>query len=333
MAIIYGRAIGGGGGLVPNIFGDGSDGDLVVTNGETHTETVITPHYSAVEKKYNTLTIEAGGTYTTSACNAGLILRVKGDCTINGTIDQSGKAPKTNPDNSYGYPAELVCGAGGNGGRGGNYRWDDDWGDPLGGPGGTAMPARSYGGGYGAGGGGGAGGASNSHGGTGGSSDTITVLIPDEQLWTEGTNATLAQGDMPGAGSYGGGGGSYNIANLSYGKGGAGNYGGGVIILYVGGNLIINGTINCNGLNGNTGGSSTVSRSGTGGGGGGGGGGGAVYIIYNETITNNGAFLVNGGTGGDGGTGSDGNGVSGNAGTIGTYTILSYDEYMQGQSA
>lgn len=323
MAIIYGRAIGGGGGLVPDIFGDGSDGDLVVTNGETHTETVDVPHQSIVEKKYNTLTIEAGGTYTTSACNAGLILRVKGDCTINGTIDQSGKAPKTNPNNTYGYPPELVCGAGGNGGSGNGSNGHHS-------AGGSAMASRPYGGGYGAGGGAASGNTwPGDEGGVGGDTVNTTIDVPDSQLFLKGTKGTTSTN--AGAGQNGGGGGPALNADA---YGGNGNYGGGVVLIFVGGTLTISGTINCSGNNGENGGNSSRN---VGAGGGGGGGGGSIYIVHANSIQNTGNLTVNGGSAGPGGTGSfngsPANGSPGIAGSIGTYTILSYDEYMQGQSA
>ena len=128
----------------PSLFGDGSDGDFYLAAGETHIETVTVPNQSVVEKNYKSLTIEAGALYQCSDCNAGLVIRVKGDCTIHGTIDQSGKAPKTNPNNTYPYPEELVCGDGGDGGDGGHYGSRHE----TAGPGGVGMPARAYGGGY-----------------------------------------------------------------------------------------------------------------------------------------------------------------------------------------
>ena len=102
MSTILGRPITmGGGGKLPDIFGDGSDGDLVIKAGETVTLEGPVPHQSVIEKNYTSITIEAGGTLTTADYNAGLVLRCQGDCTIHGTIDQSGKAPKTNPDSTY----------------------------------------------------------------------------------------------------------------------------------------------------------------------------------------------------------------------------------------
>ena len=52
--------------VVPGIFGDGSDGDLIVRNGETKTLEVPVPHQSIVEMRYNSILIEAGGTLNCS---------------------------------------------------------------------------------------------------------------------------------------------------------------------------------------------------------------------------------------------------------------------------
>ena len=87
------------------------------------------------------------------------------------------------------------------------------------------------------------------------------------------------------------------------------SYSGGNLSLFVGGDLTINGGIHCDGADGEN-----MTN---------GGNGGSVYIVHNGALHNNGQITVNGGL-------PDGNG---NAGKIGTITILSYDEYMQGQTA
>ena len=266
----------GGAPSVPSIFGTGADGDAVISG--TVTLPVEVPHQSIVEKNYKSLIINAGAILKCASWNAGLILRVKGDCTIHGTIDQSGMAPKTNPQNNYPYPAQLVCGDGGNGGdgedgSGGNGK--------SGGVGGIGMLKRPYGGGYGAGGGGTS--SERDVGGKGGDSTNITV---DVQNIFVGGVSTVDTSRNPytyksSPGTYGGGGsgapaegydnGYYlggnggNGAGGTGGKGtsgyrtsgaggGAGNYGGGVMLLYVGGDLLIDGSILCNGLNGGNGG-------------------------------------------------------------------------------
>lgn len=345
MSTIYGRPlfIGGGNPKVPEIFGTGADGDLYIAAGETVTLPVPVPHQSVVEMNYTSITIEAGGILTTADYNAGLVLRCQGDCTIHGTIDQSGKAPKTNPNSTYPYPAELQCGDGGNGGKGGGGNRDY-----TGGPGGTAMSARPYGGGYGAGGGGGGCGASSLNGGDGGGSNNINLETPDLELFAGGApgssgnggngqnggggaGAGYHNGDPNGAGPGGTGagaqGGNYPYKDSGAG-GGAGNTGGGVVLLFVGGNFTLDGVIDCSGKAGGNGGRGYYWGSG---GGGGGGGGGSIYIehIGAKTITGN--LNISGGTGGNGGVSANPseswvNGSPGTAGGIGTATVKQYEE-------
>ena len=292
-----------GASTVPSIFGNGSDGDAVISG--TVTLPVPVPHQSIIEKHYKSLYINAGAILRAAAHNAGLIIRVQGDCIIHGTIDQSGLSPKTNPQNTYPYPAQLICGDGGNGGSGGWYTYS-------GGMGGSRMLKRPYGGGYGAAGGGGATvtteGNNTRRAGDGGNSsgiilgvDTIFVRgqgarigTTSNQIATSGTYGGGGGGGVDGVGSdpspsNGGAGGNGAGSNGSDGGGvygggggGAGNYGGGVVLLFVGGNLTIDGSIKCNGLNGGNGGScgSSAGARGCGGGSGGGGGGGAIYIYY-----------------------------------------------------
>lgn len=319
-----------GAATVPSIFGNGSDGDAVISG--TVTLPVPVPHQSIVEMQYKSLYINAGAILRAAAHNAGLIIRVKGDCTIHGTIDQSGLAPKTNPNNNYPYPAQLVCGDGGNGGSG-----KAGSNGKNGGIGGTGMLKRPYGGGYGggAGSGGGQGSYLSGNGGTGGSSTGITTSTAD--IFKGGLGATAASqngtdgilgggaGGGKGGGSTGGNGGDGGTGGGSNGNsgttvnnssggagGGAGNYGGGVVLLYIGGRLEIDGAIKCNGLNGGAGGKTSLSPYGDGGDGGGG-GGGAIYILHRGTYTSTGLLQVNGGTGG-------------NAGGIGSITVIQYEE-------
>lgn len=345
MSTIYGRPlfIGSAKPKVPEIFGTGADGDLYIPAGETVTLPVAVPHQSVVEMNYASITIEAGGTLTTSDPNAGLVLRCQGDCTIHGTIDQSGKAPKTNPDSTYPYPEELVCGKGGDGGKGGNGYENRN----TGGSGGAAMSARPYGGGYGGGGGGGGRNSTSDRGGSGGSSNTINLKTPDSELFLGG-NATASGDGFPGKNGGGGSGSGYhskgevsgyggtgaggqggNPVNSSAGAGGgAGNTGGGVLLLYVGGNFYADGRIDCSGKAGGTGGNA---RSYGSGGGGGGGGGGSIYILHKGTQIVTGSLTVSGGAGGSGGVtkspdGSYAHGSPGAAGGIGTATVKQYEE-------
>ncbi|WP_042434890.1 hypothetical protein [Faecalispora jeddahensis] len=302
-----------GASTVPSIFGNGSDGDAVISG--TVTLPVPVAHQSIVEKQYKSLTINAGAILKCATFNAGLIIRVQGDCIIHGTIDQSGLAPKTNPQNNYPYPAQLVCGNGGNGGdaldKNGNLTIK----------GGVAMLKRPYGGGYGA---GAAGGRSDAYNGyAGGDSTNITIEISSifngytDRVGTYGGggpgNSAEGRSGTQGRGGSGPGGNGGNATDwASGGGGGAGNYGGGVIMLFVMGRLIIDGSILCNGLPGGAGGKITAASNARDGSGGGGGGGGAIYIYHKGEYVNAGVLQVNGGAGGTGAT----NGIAGGVGSI-----------------
>lgn len=331
-----------GAATVPSIFGNGSDGDVVISG--TVTLPVPVPHQSIVEMQYKSLTINAGATLKCASWNAGLIIRVQGDCTIHGTIDQSGLAPKTNPDNNYPYPTQLVCG---NGGRGGNG--DKGTNGSEGGIYGNGMLKRAYGGGYGGGGGGGGGGGSSASGtgtgGAGGDSTGITINTPN--IWVGGS-AGVTGTPNGGNGSYGGGGGggrgragasggsgnggdgSYGSGGGDIGAGGGGNgaYGGGVLLLYIGGNLTIDGSIKANGNNGGGGGAAgypTYNGNYGGGGGGGAGGGGAIYIYHKGIYMNTGTLQVNGGNGGNkGSTVGQSGSLDGIAGGVGSITVIQH---------
>jgi len=76
-----------------DLFGDGSDGDLVITSGQTITLSPVDNNEALpVFKQYSSIDIQAGGTLTVSKCCAGLILKCKGACNIAGTINMNTKA-------------------------------------------------------------------------------------------------------------------------------------------------------------------------------------------------------------------------------------------------
>lgn len=316
----------GGGTPIDPIFGDGSLGDIVLS--ANFNIPVPVPHQSILELQYKTLTINPGVIMRAVAHNAGLIIRVQGNCTINGTIDQSGLAPKTNANNTYPYPAQLVCGNGGNGGKGGHYQPKYGGTPKPSGAGGIAMLKRPYGGGWGAGASSGVGGGSTAANATGGDTSGITLSIPDTALFkrgptqaSPGTNGGGGSGGMINGGDGPGGAGGHSGGSSGGGGGGAGNYAGGVILLYVGGNLTIAGNILADGHAGGVGGQGyyndeTYQENGSGGGGGGG-GGGAIYMLYNGSYTNTGLLRVNGGAGGAAGPQQVGGSVVGSAGTAG----------------
>lgn len=331
-----------GAATVPSIFGNGSNGSPVISG--IVTLPVPVPHQSIVEMQYKSLTINAGAILKAATFNAGMIIRVQGDCTIHGTIDQSGLAPFTNLQNNYPYPAQLVCGNGGDGGKGGANRA---------GVGGIGMLKRTYGGGIGGGGGGGGGYSQNydtyCFGGKGG--DSTYIDSTNQSTFIGGLSRTTSpySGEDGLYGGGGAGGSAVNTGNRlsaaggngatgagassagaggeggtgAASGGGSGNYGGGVILLYVGGSLYIDGIIKCNGLSGgNSGAASSFGRVGSGGGGGGG-GGGSIYIYYKGSYANTGLLQVNGGTGGAAGTGG-GRGSSGAAGGTGSIAVIKH---------
>lgn len=325
--------------MVDPIFGNGGDGVLHVTAGQTETLPVAVPYQTIVEKNYESITIDAGGVLTCAANNAGLILRCRGNCVINGTIDQARKSPMPNPNNTYQYPAELACGAGGAGGRGSNVGGD-------GGTGGAGMAAMKYGGGW-SGGAGGGPDEDGDDGANGGAVSGITVATPSNTLFQGGTGGTDGRNPTAGVNGGGGGGGSatYSSHDGGYGGsgaggrggggdsdgggggGGAGNYGGGVLLLYVNGTVTINGAIDCSGGTGGAGGTGgsvgNSTRIGNGGGGGGA-GGGAIYIMHAGSYQNLGLLNVNGGSGGAPGSGGSYAATAGVAGGLGSITVKQY---------
>lgn len=324
----------------PTIFGNGSDGDLMIAAGQTVVLPVPVPHQSMVERNYRSITIAAGGTLKLADQNAGLVLRCRGDCNIYGTIDQAMKSPKPNPGTNYRYPPELKCGNGGTGGNNGRVV-----------TGGKGMLAHICGGGW-SGGGTGAGFAPGYVASAGGSVDTIDIT--DTMQFFVGGKVNGP--DHTRAGTYGGGGsgaaGGYGWVSSDGasgagspgkpptengivapafssggGSGAAGNIGGGVVLLYVGGLLKIDGNILCNG--GNGGAIPYVVRdanaafTGTPGGGA---GGGAIYILYNQTIAHTGNLNANGGKAGTVVTSTPI--TLGTAGGIGSVTIKKYERGM-----
>lgn len=342
MSIIYGQPITFGGGGAPKIFGDGSDGVAIISaDTQWLAETEDT---GMIVKNFESLTIPEGVTVSAGNRNCGMIIRVKGDCTIAGTL-MNKMSPKTILDSDgvdfSAYPASMLTGTAGDGGAGANGATSIDLSFTT--TGGAGMVGRFYGGGWSGGGGGGRGysGGGTSHGGSSANITTATnsVFVGGVGGSTNpaGTSTHSTDGQYGGGGGggfpqmngyYSGGGGSgaggngsnaqSTISNYACGGGGgAGNYGGGVIILLVGGKLTITGAIDCSGNNGGNGGNGAYN-----GGGGGGGGGGRIFICHKGDISNTGTLNVNGGTGGTGGN-------TGNAGGIGTTAVKTYDQYME----
>lgn len=354
--MIYGQPITFAGASAPKLFGNGSDGVGLFTSSTTWL--AETEDTGMIVKNFESLTISQGVTVAAGNRNCGMIIRVKGDCTIHGTLANK-MSCKTLLDSDgvdfSAYPASMLNGVAGDGGAGGKgaVRYT------IQGPGGSGMAGRFYGGGWS---GGGSGGGSTGYSttnqrlpGDGGSVANVTTATtaifvggaggPRSGHGKAGTNGGGGGGSGhsspnssggpggTGPGANGGGGVSDNTYNGNMG-GGAGNYGGGVIILLVGGNLKITGSIDCSGCNG---GSSGVANDYTyQGGPGGGGGGGRIFICHKGDISNTGTLNVNGGSSGSilGKNYADTTAaVAGTAGTAGTTAVKTYEQYKKEDAA
>ena len=324
----------GGGKKVPAIFGDGSDGvGLFVSDTTWNAETEDT---GMIVKNFESLTISEGITVSAGNRNCGMIIRVQGDCTIAGTLANK-LSCKTllssdNVDFSS-WPLTMLSGKAGDGGSGGKGRYQDAATPAAG------MTGRFYGGGW------SGGGASRNY--AGGSANNITTAT---EMFVGGLGAQNGSfgggaGGAPGAPGIGGmdtrggngpgenGAAFSNINYTYYSAGGAGNIGGGVIILLVGGNLNITGLIDCSGNKGGNGGSNGGGNSSFCGSGGGGSGGGRIFICHQGTISNAGTLNVSGGVGGKvgqwAGLNNHDDGNPGATGGDGTTAIKTYDQYKE----
>ena len=82
-----------------NYFGNGSDGTLNTTGNNTFTVQNKNGSYDGdmVVKQYTSLTVNAGHTLTPDQPCRGMIIYVKGDCTVNGKISMSARGAAANP--------------------------------------------------------------------------------------------------------------------------------------------------------------------------------------------------------------------------------------------
>lgn len=313
--------------LVPTSpwFGDGSDGELVIT---ADYPIEVQEDIGHIFKQYTSLHIQSGGTLRPSARCAGMVILVQGDCTIDagGSINMDKMAPRRSDDTeaailTTGPSAPwlqkisgLVGGAGGNGGdsQGGG---DASGSAMFRGKGGAGGQGHSFGGGYG---GGGAGAYSSTsetggirNGGASNPRPLASISWPVAGTAGNGENGS-GGGGFPSAvgGASPGGGGAASSSRSGSSNGSAGDaYGGGMFMLAVGGTLTVNGNVTANGGSGGDGGALRGrQRSG----GGGGGGGGLVAIYYKNVNVLQGSISVSGGSGGSGGYQ---NGTNGSTGT------------------
>ena len=80
--------------LYNNYWGTGADGSAVLL---TNTSYTSTQDSDVVVKHYTSLTINSGVTVTTSTRCKGLVIYVKGNCTINGTLTMTARGAFVNP--------------------------------------------------------------------------------------------------------------------------------------------------------------------------------------------------------------------------------------------
>lgn len=318
-------------------FGDGSDGDVVISADTTISRDMF----------YNNLTINA-----TKSLNAGgFRIFVKGVLTINGKIHRNGNdgtvgqtpgSYLTAGNGGAGGAAlsdaflsgAVAGGTGGNGGSGASYNnyYPQAPGGNTGSNGNSTTNSVGVSGA--AGGSGGTGGVysagSGGPGGGGGSAGTATAPSPNAKI--RSLNDLLLMRDFypstpvkltssgSGAGG-GGGGGGQSYAGGEYGGGGGGGGGGGSaggLLIICAQTIINNGSIEAKGGAGGAGGNGGpdgrpgigYAGGGAGGGGGGGGGGGTIVLVY-SSMSGSGTISSAGGAGGAAGTGGTGHNSSG----------------------
>jgi hypothetical protein len=322
-----------------NYYGTGADGDVTISE---DTDLTSTADGDMVVKNYNTLTIDSGKTLTVANRCKGLLMYVKGDCTINGTLTMNARGANVNPVvanvNITGIRLPMTktgsietlsaadfagCGSAaiaavanhlGITGSGKIYTIER-----AGGAGGASVSSETNGnvggGGDGKTGGGGSGGA---YVGTSGAGSAGTCFSGGSAGGGAGDGTAgsgIANGGAGGDGDcdgeYPGGGGAGNPGGSGascQGNGDAGGTGtGGTLILIVGGTLTVGGAgvISSNGsAGGGTGGQPNGS-------GGGGSGGGIVLALHKGTYSNEGTVQANGGGGGNGGSDNGGAGGAG----------------------
>ena len=323
-------------------FGTGEDGDLTVTE-DTALDVILDE--GQIVKQYNNLTVaKAGILHPANRCN-GMILLVKGDLTVDGTIHVDKCAPLLNEGEMLAAQERHIalCGAltGGNGGDAGMYAGGGSGsatGMGLGGAGFT------FGGGFG---GGSSSGRTNSTCGYGANGDRppagSPIPYPAPGKNSPDENAMYGAGGTPYS-SYpsinavggGGPGGSGGVARTSGSQdpksanGKNGNaIGGGGLWIFVQGAVRIGetGVLSAGGGPGGQGayvyGYNNYAASG----GGGGGGGGIIALVHTGDLINSGAIRA---SGGDGGAKANESEVCypGNAGTVGTIFIKAISELL-----
>lgn len=313
----------GGGNPHASWFGTGEDGDLIVS---TDVALPVALDSGQIIKQYNSLTVTSSGIlHPANRCN-GMILLVKGDLTVDGTIHVDKCAPLVNDSEELAAQEQHValCGelTGGKGGNGGNA-YESAPGSAAS-PGGSGGPGFQFGGGF----GGGGGGVGANFAGAGGSSNPrppAGTIIPYPSSTTgnseygAGGSARQSSSSVLARGGAGPGGGGGQGAGAHSGDAGDA-IGGGALWIFAQGKVRIGGTAKISATGGDGGDAYGYAASGTileFGGGGGSGGGGIVCIVHTGDIVNAGAVTASPGTAGINKTNSAyAAGQSGESGTV-----------------
>jgi hypothetical protein len=345
-----------------NYWGDGSDGNFISTGTSSDQLCDNNVDGPTCVKQYNNFTINSGHTVTTAVRRNGLVIYVKGDANIYGTLSMSGKGSAQDPA-SAGVPAGGITfvrrtksgtssGSSSVGGTSSTLQAiESNQSSAIGN--GVIINIPRYGGtgaaiqtSLASGNAGGNGGSLQAGGGGGGASGYNGGTVGYGGI---GGNASCFGGGAGGGGgsfqnssgqggtgaNYGGAGGfgsTYGGANFGTG-GGAGNPGGaagvagssgsagvgGLVILFVKGNLFINGTISAVGSTGGAASGGALSNAG-----GGGSGGGIVVLVWGKSRSGNGNVFNGGGNGGTASGGSYGskNGGAGGLGSINLFQVV-----------
>jgi hypothetical protein len=317
--------------LFAYLFGDGSDGDLVVS-ADTNLTSVL--NGDIVYRNYMNLTINSGCTLSVSNMCRGLWIRVRGTLTLNGAISMSNKGCYIAGGGSDLYlcysdiKVPAVGGAGGVGGTGQTYL--------AGQPGANGTDGGcggGGGGGYNRGGAGSAGGVFGGGTGAGGGihvqsdpSHTAHAFGENGQVYgLRGGNGQYAVANGRGCTSGGGAGGV--TAGASGGSPAeAGGVGSGGILIVIANNVVGSGQLLAKGANGGKGYCWREAQDIYGdGGSGGGSGGGSITLFYNKILSGTLTFDAAGGLGG---APIDGNNYGGGAGGAGSCRDYSLAELL-----
>lgn len=326
---------------IANFFGNGSLGSVTIGTNTTFTSSV---DGNPVVRQYENLTINNGATVTVGNRCRGLVIYVKGNCTINGTVTMSAKGAiagasttmypeiflRKNTSGSYiidpgsmTLPSDNVLLPMENDVQpsytGNVVMFNVPRAGASGGSGFTPSAGSNGVNGQCGGGGGGGAGRYNANGGGSGASGSCYGGgsggggSGGSDVHKPGGNAVAysgAGGDGVGSEGGKGGGGAGNPGGAGYNTGSLGV--GGVIYLIVGGNLTIGstGVVSARGSDGGNSNAGYGSRGGPGGGS----GGGSITMIYGGSYSNAGSVVAPGGNGGTGGYYS--NGAAGGAGSI-----------------